>query len=402
MPHRGSRCTLRRTNTGASSPGFTVMAVAALALGIGASTAIFSVVNKVLIEPLPYPEPDRLVQLMTTSPIGDEPVVSIPKYVTWRDNTTTFESIVAYEIGTAGVNLTEGAFPDSLASARVSREYFALFGGQIAIGRTFSLKDDSPRGPHVAVISDRLWRGHFRADPKLVGHTMALDYQPYQVIGVLAPGFNMSPAADIWLPLQPDPIQSGHLSRVRVAARLKPGVTLADAQSDVSNTMGPFFQAYPQYQVPMLFREQFTAIPLRDAVVGDVRPALVLLVGAVAFVLLISCANVASLQLARAARRTSEIAVRVALGAQRSQIIRQLLTESVVLSLAGGLVGSAGLPWECWVLLAGQPCRHPAHWRQRRGHRAQLASLPFHLRGLGLHRDSFRTDVGVERFPHRC
>jgi putative ABC transport system permease protein len=329
------------TRTLRRSPGFTAMATIALAMGIGSSSAIFSVVNKVLIEPLPYPDPDRLVQLMTTSPIGDEPVVSIPKYLTWRDNTTTFESIVAYEIGTAGTDLTEGAFPESIPSARVSRDYFALFGGQIALGRAFSAKEDSPHGPRVAVISDRFWRGHFRADLKLVGRTIALDYQSYQVIGVLAPGFNMSPAADIWLPLQPDPIQSGHLSRVRVAARLKSGVSLADAQSDVGNTMGPFFETYPEYQAPMLFREQFTAIPLRDAVVGDVRPALVLLVGAVAFVLLISCANVASLQLARAARRTQEIAIRAALGAQRGQIIRQLLTESVVLSLAGGLVGLA-------------------------------------------------------------
>ena len=323
------------------SPGFTVTAIAALAMGIGATTAIFSVVNKVLLEPLPYPDPDRLVQLMTTSPLGDEPVVSIPKYTTWRDHTTVFERMAAYEIGGPGISLTEGAFPESLAAARVSAEYFSLFGGQIAIGRSFSEKDDQPSGPRVVVISTRLWRGRFRADPMLVGREIALDYQSYKVIGVLAPGFAFSPSADVWLPLQADPSASSHLSRVRVTARLKPGMTVKDADADVDATIGPFFREYPYPKAPMLFQERFTAIPLRDAVVGNVRPALFLMAGAVGFVLLISCSNVASLQLARAARRVREIAIRAALGAQRTQIVRHLLTESVVLSLAGGGFGLA-------------------------------------------------------------
>jgi predicted permease len=321
------------------SPGFTLTAMAALALGIGATTSIFSVVNQVLLEPLPYPDPDRLVQLMTTSPIGDEPVVSIPKYAIWRDHTTVFESMAAYEIGGSGISLTEGAFPESLQAARVSADYFRLFGGQIAIGRSFSAQEDGPAGPRVAIISSRLWRGRFRGDPKLVGRTIALAYEPYQVIGVLAPGFPVAPPADVWLPLQADPSTSSHLSRVRVAARLKPGVTLKDAQGDVRDTNESFFRKYPYPKAPMLFMESFTAIPLRDAMVGDVRPALFLLVGAVGFVLLISCANVASLQLARAARRAREIAIRAALGAQPRQIVRQLLTESLVLSMGGGILG---------------------------------------------------------------
>ncbi|HLK63342.1 MAG TPA: ABC transporter permease [Bryobacteraceae bacterium] len=324
--------TLRR------SPGFSATAIAALALGIGATSAIFSVVDKVLLEPLPYPDPDRLVQLMTTSPLGDELVVSIPKYVSWRDHTTVFDRMAAYEIGGTGVSLTEGDFPEALQSARVSADYFALFGGQIAIGRSFSAKEDSPGGPRVAVISSRLWRGRFRGDAKLVGRTIMLSYEPYKMIGVLAPGF-ASPTADVWLPLQADRANATHLSRVHVAARLKGGLTLRDAQENVGDTIQAFMCRYPYPRAPMLYRETFTAIPLRDAVVGDVRPALFLLLGAVGFVLLISCANVASLQLARAARRVREIAIRAALGAERSQLIRQLLTESVVLSLAGGVLG---------------------------------------------------------------
>ncbi|MBZ5623406.1 MAG: ABC transporter permease [Acidobacteriia bacterium] len=340
MPHLGADLryaarTLRR------SPGFSVTAIAALALGIGASTAIFSVVNKVLLEPLPYPDPDRLVQLMTTSPVGDEPVVSIPKYVIWRDHTSVFESMAAYEIGGPGIHLTESEFPESLQAARVSADYFRLFGAQVAIGRPFSAQEDRPAGPRVAVISNRLWRGRFRGDPRLVGRTIPLEYESYLVIGVLAPGFSMSPPADIWLPLQADPSTSGHLSRVHVAARLKTSMTVQDAAADVGGTMRSFRRQYPYPKAPMLYMESFTAIPLRDAVVGDVRPALFLFIGAVGFVLLICCANVASLQLARSARRAREIAIRAALGAQRRQIVRQLLTESVVLSVAGGLLGLA-------------------------------------------------------------
>jgi putative ABC transport system permease protein len=325
--------TLRR------SPGFTAMAIAALALGIGASTAIFSVVNKVLLEPLPYPAADRLVQLMTTSPMGDQHVVSIPKYSIWRDYTSVFEYIAAYDLGGAGVSLTLGDFPQPLKTARVSSGYFDLFGATIAMGRGFSTADDRPGGPHVAIISDALWMRRFGADPGIIGRVIPLDYESYQVIGILAPGFRMDPPPDIWLPLQADPSTSGHLGRVRVAARLKPGMTLDDAQRDVAETAGPFGQKYPYPKAPLLFRETFTAISLRDAVVGDVRPALFLLTGAVAFVLLISCANVANLLLARSARRAREIAIRAALGAQPSQIVRQLLTESVLLSLTGGALG---------------------------------------------------------------
>ena len=263
--------------------GFTVTAVAALSLGIATTTAIFSVVNKVLIELLPYPDPDRLVQLMTKSELGDQLVVSIPKYCVWRDRTTSFQVMAAYDTAGPNVNLTEGEFPEAFETARVSADFFRLFGADAAVGQTFSNKDDQPGAPRVAVISDRLWRSRFGASPTLVGSTLSLGHEPCRIIGVLAPGFRGDKPIDVWLPLQADPSAADHMNRVRVAARLKPGVTIKMAAANVTRTNRWFRLQYPY--APLLFGEEFTAIPLRDAMVGDVRPALFLLGGAVGFVL---------------------------------------------------------------------------------------------------------------------
>jgi putative ABC transport system permease protein len=193
------------------SAGFTVTAIAVLALGIGSITAIFSVVNKVLLEPLPYPDPDRLVQLVSTSQLGNQNVASIPKYVVWRDNTKVFQDMAAYDAGGAAVNFTQGDLSETLKAARVSADYFRLFGVKMALGRTFSSLEDGPNGPRVAVLNDRLWRRRFARDLNLVGSAILLDQVPHTIIGVLAPGFIMDPPADIWLPsspTQPHPITS--------------------------------------------------------------------------------------------------------------------------------------------------------------------------------------------------
>jgi ABC-type antimicrobial peptide transport system permease subunit len=256
------------------------------------------------------------------------------------------------------------------------------------------------------VIGDNLWRGRFGRDPKLVGRTISLEQQPCKVIGVLAPGFGGSsfsgnPAADVWLPLQADPSSADHASRVRVTARLKPGIKLENAQNDVGATMKPFLQKYPPQsasEAPLLFLEGFTAIPLREAVVGDVRPALYLLTSAVGFVLLISCANVASLTLARAGRRTREIAIRAALGAQPKEIARALLAESVVISLfGGGFRSRVGISRSARA--AGrQSERYPPTRRKRFGDRHGLARLSFHSGYLSINCHSVRADSRARRF----
>lgn len=312
------------------------MAVAALSLGIAANTAIFSVVNKVLLEPLPYPDPDRLLQLASTSAVGDQLVVSIPKYEVWRDHATAFESMAAYDTTAPNVNLTEAENPQLLEAAHVSADYFQLFGARMAVGQSFTKKDEAPNARLVAVIGWDLWRGRFHAGPRVVGSSISLDHEPCKVIGVLAPGFRADKPVDIWLPL-PAGSSADHMNRIRVAARLKPGVTVAMAAADVADTMRWFVRKYPY--PPLLYLEQFTAIPLRDALVGDIRPALFLLSGAMGFLLLMACANVGGLVLARARRRSPEIATRTALGASRTQLLRQLLTESMLIALAAGVLG---------------------------------------------------------------
>jgi putative ABC transport system permease protein len=324
--------------------GFTAAAIAALSLGIAANTAVFSVVDKVLLEPLPYPHPEQLVQLITRSPLGDQAIVSIPKYLIWRDHAHLFQAIAAYDTTGPDVNLTETESPETLPADRVSPDYFRLFGAKVVLGRTFS-EDETRSGGCVAVISERLWRTHFHSRQSLAGGTIFLDHQPCTVTGVVTAGLFSARSTDVWFPLAANLAAADHIGRVRVVARLLPGVTVESAAADVAATLRWFVSRYPS--APLLFQEQFSAIPLRDALVGDVRPALLLLAGAVGFVLLTACANAGSLVLARASRRSAEIALRAAVGATRIRLIRQLLSETILMALAAGtaglLLGFAGI-----------------------------------------------------------
>jgi len=319
------------------SPGFAITAILALALGIGANTAIFTVVNKVLLEPLPYRQPDRLVELELSGPQGNADVTSIPKFNVWRKQARVFEAVAAYSGQGPGINLTGVERPQQLTGTRASADFFPVFGVSMEIGRPYTEDEDVPGGPKLVVLSYGFWRNQFGGDPNIVGKTLELSGEAYVVSGVVRSSFDSSLATDIYVPLEADPNSTDQSHYLSCTARLKPGVTLRTAQAAMKVAAEEFRREFPDNT--MGTQEGFTAVPLRDAVVGDVRNSLFVLLGAVGFVLLIACANVANLLLVRATIRRREIAIRSALGAGRRRIISQLLSETVLLSLAGGVLG---------------------------------------------------------------
>jgi putative ABC transport system permease protein len=340
----------------AKNPGFTLIAVSALALGIGANTAIFTVVNRVLLSPLPYPEADRIMALGRSFKNGGAGYsISIPKYMAWREN-HVFESMTLYDFAGPGLNIGGGDRPEQVKGIHVSAGFFSVFGARPALGRTFTDDEDRPNGPRTAVVSFELWRTRYGGDPQFVGRMLDLNGEPYTVVGIMPPGFQSDPPAEIFIPLQADPNSANQGHYLRVAGRLKPGATIDAARAEMKVAGERFHRANPKW---MDANESVAVTPLRDRMVGDVRPALLILFGAVGFVLLIACANVANLLLARAAGRQKEFAIRTAIGASRARIVAQLLTESVLLAGMGGVAGFVLGSWGVRALLALSPGNIP-------------------------------------------
>jgi len=334
------------------SPGFTTIAILILALGIGANTAIFSVVHAVLLEPLPFQDPNRLVQIWHVPPQSSFPgmtrfAVSAANFLDWQKQNDVFERMSLYSFG--GYDLIGSGKPESIRAGRVTSEFFSVLGVQPILGRGFSPQEDEPGKDHEAILNWKLWKQRYGSDPNVIGRTMNLDGTPYVIIGVMGPRMNTPDYAQIWTPLGLTAAEAAVRGEHHylAIARLKPGVTLQEAQARMNIISQHLEQLYPADDKGW----GALVLSMREDLVGDIRPALLMMLGAVAFVLLIACANVANLIFGRAFARRKEIAIRSALGASRGSVIQLLLIESVIVAVTGGALGLVSAHYGIELLL---------------------------------------------------
>lgn len=316
------------------TPGFTAVAIIALALGIGANTAIFSVVNAVLLRPLPYKDPDTLVHVHRMQPPIERGPISRPDFFEWRDKQEVFAAIGAYDYQT--LNLTGSDQAERIVAARVTGNFFDLFDVPPAAGRFISAADDQPGASQVAVVSYGLWQRRFGGQRDLIGQSLTLNGDSYTVIGIAPAGFDFPRRIELWKPaMLAEKKSTRGTNYLKVIARLKEGVSVPQAEAQMNQIASALAEQYPANDTNLTVK----IVPLLEEQVRNLRSVLLILLGTVGFVLLIACANVANLSLARAAARTREFAIRTALGANRLRIVRQLLTESLVLAIVGGALG---------------------------------------------------------------
>src|SRR3954470_21031366 len=336
------------------SPSFTIVAILTLALGIGACTAIFSVVNTVLVRPLDYPNADRLVTIRENQlPKFPEFSVSPPNYADWEKQTKSYEYFAAYTGAT--LNLTGAGEPQRLIGAKATGHYFDVYGVKPFLGRMLLPEEDAVGKDHVVVLSYGFCQRVFGGARDVVGRSVQLNGEPYQIAGVAPYGFGIANKVDVWTPMAFKPDETANDARgghyISVYGRLKPGVTFEQAKAEMEVIAAQLAVQYPDQQKGW----GIFMMPLQDYQVRDVRPVLYTLLGAVGCVLLIACANLANLLLARATARHREISIRAALGASRGRLVRQLLTESVVLAICGGAAGVVLAKWGLDGLLALAP-----------------------------------------------
>src|SRR5213595_374139 len=322
------------------SPGFTFVAVLTLALGIGANTAIFSIVNAVLLRPLPYPDADRIMVLSESSGPGQDYSVALPDYFDWRNENTVFEHLAATHKESRNLSGIPGRDPERVSCASVTRNFFNIIGLPPELGRTFSQDEDKVGAPPVAVISDRVWRRVFNADPGVLGRSITLHDQNYTVTGVMPPQMTSPQDTDVWLSMMrrsnnPAWMDRSHHPMIYVWGKLKTGITVDQARTEMKGIAARLEKTYPDTNGKVYA----VVAPLLENLVGKYRTNLALLLGAVGLVLLIACANLANLFATRGAARAREFAIHAAVGATRAQIIRKLLLESFLIAILGGALG---------------------------------------------------------------